>query len=128
MAVYLQWFGERPTVQPHLSSYASRRGTAQHHQTDHRSHRPGSRLPEPVRLFERLHQMDRLAALGISAEETSTAPQGEAKVAEVILKKRWKNVGKDSASVVTAAVNNRIAGGRWMSALRGRGSWRAPRL
>src|ERR1017187_350833 len=48
---------------------APRGGTARDHGTQHRVHLPGSRLQHVVRFFQRLHQVDRLAALGISQEE-----------------------------------------------------------
>src|SRR5688500_2582979 len=65
--------GPQPHAPGHLPAYAACLRTPDQHFTYHRSHRGGSRLPQSVRLLQRLHQMDRLAAIGVPTKKTSVS-------------------------------------------------------
>src|SRR6185503_12209690 len=55
----------QPDAPGHLSANAPRGGVVGRVAADNRGHRCRSRLSQSIRVLERVHQMDRLAALGI---------------------------------------------------------------
>src|ERR1051325_424176 len=59
----------QPHAPGHVPANAPRRRTARDHRAYNRSHRAGNRLPQSIRLFECVHQMDWLASGRVSAQK-----------------------------------------------------------